>query len=410
MNRSVKKIVAIVLTVTAFSAVAPASNLNLISTRVYAASGDLSSIKLKTSSGDTIKTYSDDDYRSKNEVDYDELVDKETYYSRTSSDKIKISISGVSSNRVRIFKGKSSSTKGIKTSSTIDLTPNSTTTLTIRTYSDDPGSVKYKDDSYDSEYIIKVKCNASSSSSDEVENGDVYLRSLYLSDGEFDFSKNTSNYNVNVVESVSEVKITAKPDCDIDDYDDYEVKIDGTTVNEDDKFRKTVSLNKGKNEIKITVEDDNDEKRTYTLNITRGQADTTNNSNNGTSTNVKMNQWVMVNGRWQYNDSIGNSIKNSWFYDKNYGKSYYLQTDANMATGWLSYDGNWYYLGSDGGKKTGWQSVNGSWYYLDFEGKMKTGWIRDIDGRYYYLYSNGSMAYSTTINGYKLGTNGAWIR
>jgi len=410
MNRSVKKIVAIALTVTAFSAVAPASNLNLISTRVYASSGELTSIKLKTSSGDTIKTYNDNDYRSKNEVDYNELVDKETYYSKTSSDKIKISISGVSSSHVRIFKGKSSSNKGIKTSNTIDLTPDSTTTLIIRTYSDDPGSVKYKDDSYNSEYTIKVKCTASSSNNNEVENGDVYLRSLYLSDGEFDFSKNTSNYNVNVVESVSEVKITAKPDCDIDYYDDYEVKIDGTTVNEDDKFRRTVSLNKGKNEIKITVEDDNDEKRTYTLNITRGQADTTNNVNNGTSTNVKTNQWVMVNGRWQYNDSIGNSIKNGWFYDKSYDKSYYLQTDATMATGWLNYDGNWYYLGSDGGRKTGWQSVNGSWYYLDFEGKMKTGWIRDIDGRYYYLYSNGSMANSTTINGYKLGTNGAWIR
>jgi hypothetical protein len=34
----------------------------------------------------------------------------------------------------------------------------------------------------------------------------------------------------------------------------------------------------------------------------------------------------------------------------------------------------------------------------------------DVDGRYYYLYSNGSMAYNTTIGGYKLGLNGAWIR
>lgn len=67
----------------------------------------------------------------------------------------------------------------------------------------------------------------------------------------FDFSKNTSNYNINVVKSVNEVKITAKPDCDIDDY---EVKIDATTVNEDDKFRRTVSLNKEKDEIKIRVE------------------------------------------------------------------------------------------------------------------------------------------------------------
>ena len=88
---------------------------------------------------------------------------------------------------------------------------------------------------------------------------DVYLKSISLSDGDISFSKSTSTYNVNVAESVDEVKITAKPDCDSDEYDDYEVTIDGTTVDEDDKFKKTVSLNKGKNEIKLTVEDDNDE-------------------------------------------------------------------------------------------------------------------------------------------------------
>jgi glucan-binding YG repeat protein len=207
-----------------------------------------------------------------------------------------------------------------------------------------------------------------------------------------------------VSESVSELKITARPDCDSDEYDDYDVKINDATVYEDDNFKRTVSLNKGKNEFKITVENDDDEKRTYTLNIYRGQTDI----NNGTTN--KANQWVVVNGRWQYNDSMGNPIKNAWFYDRNYGKSYYLQSDGSMATGWITYYGNWYYLGYDGAKKTGWQLVNGSWYFLDLEGKMKTGWIMDVDGRYYYLYSSGAMAYNTTIGGYKLGSNGAWIR
>ena len=96
-----------------------------------------------------------------------------------------------------------------------------------------------------------------------------------------------------------------------------------------------------------------------------------------------------MNGAWQYNDATGTSIKNSWFYDKNYGKNYYLQADANMATGWLSYNGKWFYLGTDGAMKTGWQSVSGTWYYLD---------------------SQGAMVYNTTIDGYKLGANGAWIK
>ena len=391
MNKNLKKIVAIALTISAFSAIAPAGNLNIIATKAEAATGDLTSIKLKTSSGSTIKTYSDDDYKSKNEIDDDEMEDDGIYYAKTSSDKIKISTSGVSSSRVRIFKGKSSSTKGVKTSSTIELSSGSTTTLTIRTYADDPGTVKYSDDSFTSEYIIKVKCTASSSETEE-ENGDVYLKSLTLSDGTLNFSKSTSTYNVNVSESVSEVKITAKPDCDSDEYDDYEVTINGTTVDEDDKFRKTVSLNKGKNEIKITVEDDNEEKRTYTVNITRGQTTTNNdnNSNNNGSTTAKVSQWVLTNGKWQYNDATGNTIKNSWFYDRNYGKNYYLQADGSMATGWLNDNGKWYYLGSDGAMKTGWQLVNGTWYYL--------------------YPQTGTMAYNTKIDGYKLGSNGAWIR
>lgn len=403
MNKNVKKIVAIALAVTAFSSAAPVTNLDFMTTRVYASSGDLTSIRMKNSDGDTLKTYSDDSYKSKYEVDYDELEDQKTYYAKTSSDKINISTKGVSSSHVRIFKSRSSSAKGVKPSNTIELTPGSTATLTIRTYSDDPGTARYNDD-YESQYTIKVKCTATSSESSTEENGDIYLETLRLSEGEINFSKNTFTYNVNVGESVSELKITAKPDCNSDEYDDYDVKINDATVYEDDNFKRTVSLNKGKNEFKITVENNEDEKRTYTLNIYRGQTDI------NTGTTNKANQWVVVNGRWQYNDSMGSIIKNTWFYDRNYGKSYYLQADGNMATGWIIYYGPWYYLGDDGSKKTGWQLVNGSWYYFDFEGKMKTGWIMDVDGRYYYLYSNGTMAYNTTIGGYKLGLNGAWIR
>ncbi|WP_160691117.1 cadherin-like beta sandwich domain-containing protein [Clostridium sp. C2-6-12] len=404
MNKNIKKIVAIALTVTAFSSVVPVANLDFINAKVYASSGDLTSIRVKNSDGDTIKTYSEDSYKSRYEVDYNELNDNETYYAKTSSNKITISTRGVSSSRVRIFKSRSSSARGIKPGNTIELTSGSTTTLTIRTYNDDPGTARY-DDSYESQYIIKVKCTGTSSETSTEDNGDVYLETLRLSEGELNFSKNTSTYNVNVNESVSELKITAKPDCDSDEYDDYDVKINGVTINESDDFKRTVSLlNKGKNEFKITVENDDHEKRTYTLNIYRGQTDV----NNGVTD--KTNQWVMVNGKWQYIDSIGNPVKNTWFYDRTLGKNYYLQPDGNMATGWIIYDGSWYYLGNDGAKKTGWQLYNGTWYYLDFEGKMKTGWIMDVDGRYYYLYSNGAMAYSTTIGGYRLGSNGAWIR
>ncbi|MVX63292.1 cell wall-binding protein [Clostridium chromiireducens] len=380
MKKNVKKIIAIALTISAFSAVVPVTSLDLMTTKAYASTGDLTSVKLKTSSGsNTIKTYSDDDYKSKHEIDDNDFVSGDTYYAKTSSKKVKISADGVNSSLIRVFKGTSSSSKGIKISSSIDLSSNSTT-LTIRTYSEDPGSnIKYSDTSKKvSEYKIKVKCTSSSSSDDDDDNDNVYLKSISLSDGTLNFSKSTTTYNVNVSDSVKEIKITAKPDCDSDEYDDYDVKIDGTTVDEDDKFKKSVSLNKGKNEIKITVEDNEDNKKTYTLNITRANSSTNNTNTNANSGNtntpmptitVKTNQWVLLNGRWQYNDSIGIPLKSQWFFDRNLSK--------------------WYHLGSDG--------------------NMQTGWILD-GGKYYYLYPDGSMAANTKIGSYSVGSNGAWIK
>ena len=411
MNGNLKKIIAIALTISAFNAVMPATNFNLITTRAYASSNELTSLKLETSGGSTIKTYSDDDYKSKNEVDDNDIKAANTYYAKTFSSKIKINTSGAS--YVRVFKGTSSSNKGVKTGSSISLS-SGTNNIIVRVYSEDPGTVKYSDTSKKvSEYTIKVKCTKDSDNDNSDD--DVYLKSVSLSDGDISFLKKTYDYNINVAESVDEVKITAKPDCDSDSYDDYEVTIDGSTVDEDDDFKKTVSLNKGKNEIELKVKDNNDNKRTYTLNITRASASSTSASTVASTTTIpntattvvtttaKTSQWVQTNGIWQYNDSTGNPVKNMWV------QNYYVQADGSMATGWLSNNGGWYYLGSDGAKKTGWQSANGNWYYLDSQGVMQTGWIKDKSGKYYYLNSNGSMASNTTIGVYKLGSDGAWI-
>ena len=80
-----------------------------------------------------------------------------------------------------------------------------------------------------------------------------------------------------------------------------------------------------------------------------------------------------------------------------------------MVTGWQKLNNSWYYLDNSGAMVTGWQKIGTSWYYLDYDGRMKTGWFKDSDGKYYYFYTSGQMASSTTINGYKLGADGAWI-
>lgn len=39
---------------------------------------------------------------------------------------------------------------------------------------------------------------------------------------------------------------------------------------------------------------------------------------------------------------------------------------------------------------------------------MRNGWIQD-GGNWYFCWSNVQMALDTTVGGYKLGSNGAWV-
>jgi len=41
---------------------------------------------------------------------------------------------------------------------------------------------------------------------------------------------------------------------------------------------------------------------------------------------------------------------------------------------------------------------------------MKTGWILDLNAKYYYLQENGVMAKNRTIDKFKVGSDGAWIK
>lgn len=409
MNKNLKKIIAIALAIGTISAVAPAKYTNLLTTKAYASSDDendettLDSLELQTSSGSTIKLYDDDSYDSDNKVDSDEVSDGDTYYAKTSSSTVNIDIDGPSSKYVKVFKGTSDSAKGKSISDDISLS-SGTTTLVVRVYNNKPDSdVKYEDDDdVASEYKIKVKCTADDSdTSDDSDSSDdyddIYLEKLSIGGESIDLSDSKTTYTYNVASDVDSVSIKAVPEDEDDDT--YTVTIDGDEVDSGDNFKKTVDLDKGENEFKVELEDDDDNDRVYTLKINRGSSSSTSTSNTTTATSTpssatsvstaKASQWVLVNGRWQYNDATGNPVKNNWFFDRNYGKNYFLQADGYMATGWLSYNGKWYYLGSDGG--------------------MQTGWIID-GGKYYYLYADGSMAANTTINGYKVGSDGAWYR
>lgn len=128
-----------------------------------------------------------------------------------------------------------------------------------------------------------------------------------------------------------------------------------------------------------------------------------------TFTIVKLNQqgiegWKNSPEGWKYIKD--GQLVTGWKSVKNY---WYLMDSAGiMQTGWQKTNGTWYYLYSYGAMATGWINLNGAWYLLDDNGAMLTGWQKRA-GRWYYLYSYGAMASNTSIDGWKIGSDGAWI-
>lgn len=379
MNKNLKKIIAITLAVGTISAAAPAANISILTTKTYASDNSettLNKLELENSNGDSINIYSDDDYKSSHKVDYNDVERGDTYYARTSSQTVQLDINGPSSRYVRVFNGTRDSTKGKSVSRDIDLS-SGTNTLTVRVYDSEPDDdIRYDDNSYESEYTLKVKYTGDDSNSDDSADSydDIYLNRLSVDDDDISLSDSKVKYNYTVASNVDEVTVRAKPE-----YSDYDVEINGHDVNDDDRYKKSVSLDNGDNEIKIKIDED-DKERVYTLNINRGGTTTTSQTNTATSqpsnagtvtsaADLKVDQWVQVNGGWQYHDSLGTPIKGVRFLDRNLGK--------------------WYYLGADGMM-------------------VSNCWILD-GGKYYYFYADGSMAINTWVGPYKVGGDGAWI-
>lgn len=125
-----------------------------------------------------------------------------------------------------------------------------------------------------------------------------------------------------------------------------------------------------------------------TNSITNSASNTTINSvtNSATSSNnASTVGWKKVNGSW-----------------------FYFKSNGTKTTGWLKDGSSWYYLKPSGEMQTGWLKENGSWYYLDSSGAMKTGWYK-VSGKWYYSYSSGKLAVNTTIDGYRVNSDGALV-
>jgi len=59
------------------------------------------------------------------------------------------------------------------------------------------------------------------------------------------------------------------------------------------------------------------------------------------------------------------------------------------------------------GVSASWRQNSTGWWYT-VGNSWATGWAK-LDGKWYYFDSNGYMAHDTTIEGFKLGSDGAWM-
>ena len=278
MNKKIKRVIALALTISAFSTFSsfvPGRVSNLVAKPVYAASykpsnGELTSLKIKSTNGDTL------DLKDGYNGDTVKLSDDKEYYVKLTDDSegIKINAEAKGDDRVvRIFLSDDNDATAYKSGDKL-IIGKGNTDIYVRTYESLNDFRNAKDKKNDvsiceEEYVIKVKKIKASKYEDDSQDP-IYLSNIKLSKGDITFSKQRTSYNIKVAESVDEIKITAEPEDSSD-----RVRINGSLVDSSDNYRKTIDLKKGKNEIKVKVIDSKDNQRIYTLNVTRGDSSDT---------------------------------------------------------------------------------------------------------------------------------------
>lgn len=111
----------------------------------------------------------------------------------------------------------------------------------------------------------------------------------------------------------------------------------------------------------------------------------------GTGTQASSSSgWVQTGSKWYYLKQDKSKACNEW--QKIAGVSYWFDSDSAMATGWREFTG-------------------GSWYYFRSNGAMAMNLWVESSGKWYYLGADGTMLKNTTTpDGYRLDSSGAWIR
>ena len=412
MNKKIRGLIAFSL-VTANMLFTGGSN-SFFATAAYASSDDADEIyelDIEDSDGNSIDLYSDDDYED--EVD-DDLDEGDTYYAESDTSKISIDTDDVDDDYVRIFANDSEYELGDK----IKL-KDGTNTIKIRVYEDEYD----EDDSYSSsdynQYTLKVEYDGD----DDDDSEELTELDLENSDGDTLDLYYDSDYEDEVDDDLDEDETyyaesdTSKITINNDDVDDDYVRI----IYDSDVYElgDSIKLKDGTNTIKVRVYDEEyDEDETYsssdytqfTLKV-KYDGDSEEDSDDASSDDEDLRDTSVNSADTSLNESsITQTITTAPTADTIQSTDYVTSTASVSNNGWKYINNSWYYYYSDGTMASGWILSGDSWYYLDSTGKMLTGWFKDQDGSWYYLYESGAMAADTTIDGYKVGPSGAWIK
>jgi glucan-binding YG repeat protein len=356
MSKSIRNIIAAVFIIGVFSVIEP-SSLNLITTKAYAEEKpSLKSIYL--SEGDNLH-FSEDVYSYI--VDVDKDTDEIFIKVKPDDPSYTVKINGQEVAKVDNYKENLTLDKG-KNKVEIEVEDNKTKNTSVYTV-----------------YVYRGGKNA------------VYLKDINIDDNTIGFDKSNTFYNIELDEGTDIVDLET-----VLGEGTYSITANGKALDETNSI-KLKFKGIGKYTINIGVKDEDTQRvGAYTLNIYLG-IPVSPNVSDSINKALKPNQWVIVNGRWRYNDALGQYLKNTWFYDNKYKSYFHFNSSGNMQTGWIEIGENSYYLNSKGQMQTGWLFYENEWYFLDDHGTMRTGWIEDND-KWYFLRKDGTMATGWIVN------------
>ena len=125
------------------------------------------------------------------------------------------------------------------------------------------------------------------------------------------------------------------------------------------------------------------------------------------SSTAVANGWLKTEDGWMYGTETGYAT--GW---AKIGAVYYFFDENGIAneSEWMYENGKWYYF-TEGCNAVAnhWALVDGKWYWFNEDYSMFANGWKWINNKCYYFYADGSMAANTTIDGYVVGADGAWI-